>query len=202
MAIEVYVADEQSEWPIDVERWSTLGRKVLKNRGVKGPAEVSLLFMDESSIAALNGRYLGQHRPTDVLAFPIEAGPPPPGDPELNGAPQPMSDREGMPRLIGDVVVCPAVAARNAVDHDVAVEDELALLVVHGLLHLLGMDHVSDADGEKMERRERKLLRKYHRPAVSDGKVRTGPSNRKAGGRKQHSKKVKKGHGPQTGWLR
>ena len=53
------------------------------------------------------------------------------------------------------MVVCPAVAARNAVDHGVTVDDEMALLVVHGLLHLLGMDHEVDDEAERMERRER-----------------------------------------------
>jgi probable rRNA maturation factor len=68
-----------------------------------------------------------------------------------------------MPILLGDVVVCPAVAARNAGDHGVTEDDELALLVVHGLLHLLGMDHDGDEDAERMERRERELLARFHR---------------------------------------
>jgi probable rRNA maturation factor len=67
--------------------------------------------------------------------------------------------------LLGDVVVCPSVAARNATDHGVSLEDEVALLVVHGLLHLLGMDHGEDDEAETMERRERELLARFHRAA-------------------------------------
>ena len=67
--------------------------------------------------------------------------------------------------LLGDVVVCPAVAARNAEEHEVAVDDEVALLVVHGLLHLLGMDHENDAEAERMEALERQLLDRFYRAA-------------------------------------
>jgi probable rRNA maturation factor len=61
------------------------------------------------------------------------------------------------------VVICPSVAAHNAVDHGVTFDDEIALLVVHGILHLLGMDHVADEEAERMERREQQLLARYHR---------------------------------------
>jgi len=60
-------------------------------------------------------------------------------------------------------VICPAVAARNAVEHGASFEDELALLVVHGILHLLGMDHEVEAEAERMEQREQQLLAQYYR---------------------------------------
>jgi probable rRNA maturation factor len=69
-----------------------------------------------------------------------------------------------VPLILGDVVVCPSVAARNAVAHGVSLDDEVALLVVHGLLHLLGMDHLADEDAEAMEQRERDLLARFHAP--------------------------------------
>ncbi len=68
--------------------------------------------------------------------------------------------------LLGDVVICPAVAARNALEHEVALEDEIALLVVHGLLHLLGLDHEDDAEAERMEALEQDLLNRYYRTGV------------------------------------
>jgi probable rRNA maturation factor len=64
------------------------------------------------------------------------------------------------------VVICPAVAAVNAVEHEVSLEDEVALLVVHGLLHLLGLDHEDEAEAERMEALEQELLTRYYRAQV------------------------------------
>jgi probable rRNA maturation factor len=170
MAADVYAADEQADLRVDLDRWSTLARSVLDDRGVKGEAEVSLLFVDEASIAALNERFLDHVGPTDVLSFPIEDEPAAGGrSPDLGGT-GPGSEPVGEPTLLlGDVVICPAVAARNAVDHGVTADDELALLVVHGLLHLLGMDHEVDEEAERMEQLERVLLARYHRPLAGAG---------------------------------
>jgi probable rRNA maturation factor len=163
MTVDVFCADEQRDRPVEINRWSTLARSVLMERGVKGAAEVSLLFVDEASIAALNERFMGHTGPTDVLAFPVEDDPLPAGrSPDMGGT-GPGADVADEPlMLLGDVVVCPAVAARNAVDHESTYEDEMALLVVHGLLHLLGMDHQVDADAERMEALERSLLARFH----------------------------------------
>jgi len=60
-------------------------------------------------------------------------------------------------------VICPAVAARNAVEHECPLDDELALLVVHGVLHLLGWDHAEDDEAERMEARERELLARHYK---------------------------------------
>lgn len=76
-------------------------------------------------------------------------------------------DSGDAPTLLGDVVVCPSVARRNAPSHAGTYDDEIALLVVHGLLHLLGMDHVDDREAQAMERREQELLDQFHRKPVS-----------------------------------
>ena len=124
---------------------------------------MSLLFVDEPTIAELHERFLGEEGPTDVLAFPIDDEPDLGGRSPDEGGTGPggglPSDESDIPTLLGDVVVCPTVAARNASDHGVSFDDEVALLVVHGLLHLLGMDHGEDDEAETMERRERELLR-------------------------------------------
>lgn len=73
------------------------------------------------------------------------------------------------------MVVCPAVAAVNAVDHGVTFDDEIALLVVHGILHLLGMDHQEDAEAERMERREQELLDRFYRAPRSSTRSRERP---------------------------
>ena len=81
--------------------------------------------LDRDEIAALNVEHLGKAGPTDVLSFPLD-----------DDEPQP-----GVPVLLGDVVVCPAVAADQALSHAGTLDDELALLVVHGVLHVLGHMH-------------------------------------------------------------
>ncbi len=167
MSIDVFAADEQADHPVEVSRWAQLSQKVLTARGVKGETEVSLLFVDEDAIAALNEQFLGKSGPTDVLSFPIEDEPGPTGrSPDLGGSGPGTSPEEGTLTLLGDVVICPAVAARNAAEHEVSLEDEVALLVVHGLLHLLGMDHEDDAEAERMEALEQELLTRFYRNQV------------------------------------
>ena len=164
MTIDVFAADEQEAHPIDVARWAELARRVLEARGLKGNTEVSLLFVDEAAIAALNVEFLGKPGPTDVLSFPIEDEPTPTGrSPDFGGTGPGSSAEQGALTLLGDVVICPTVAFRNATEHGVSFEDEVALLVVHGLLHLLGMDHEEDGDAERMEALEEQLLQRFHR---------------------------------------
>ena len=164
MAVDVYAADEQDAHPVDLARWTELARAVLLDRKVKGDVEVSLLFVDEPAIAALNEEFLAREGPTDVLAFPIEDEPALSGRSPDSGGSGPGTEPGDEPlTLLGDVVICPSVAAANAVAHGVTRDDELALLVVHGLLHLLGMDHEADSDAERMEALERRLLDRYHR---------------------------------------
>jgi probable rRNA maturation factor len=169
VSIDVFVADEQSDHPMAASRWAELSRNVLTARGVKGETEVSLLFVDEEAIAALNEQFLGKRGPTDVLSFPIEDDPGRTGrSPDLGGSGPGAHQVEGVLTLLGDVVICPAVAARNAVEHEVSLEDEVALLVVHGLLHLLGMDHEEDTEAERMEALEQELLTRHYRNRVPE----------------------------------
>jgi probable rRNA maturation factor len=164
VSIDVFAADEQQAHPMDVARWAQLARQVLVAQGVKGETEVSLLFVDEAAIAALNEQFLGKSGPTDVLSFPIEDEPLSSGRSPDYGGTGPGADPEEVTlTLLGDVVVCPAIAARNAQQHEVSFDDEVALLVVHGLLHLLGMDHQEEAEAERMEALERQLLDRFYR---------------------------------------
>ncbi len=70
--VDVFAADEQADEPVDTLRWARLAGAVLEAEGVRGDAEVSLLFVDETAMAELNQRFLGHSGPTDVLAFPID----------------------------------------------------------------------------------------------------------------------------------
>ena len=163
----VFAADEQRDVSVDVERWLKLARLVLADERVDErfgtDVEMSLLFVDESTIAELNERFLGSEGATDVLAFPLDDELPPAGRrPDQGGrGPGAPADPGDPPALLGDVVVCPVVAERQAPEHGVSAEDELALLVVHGVLHLLDYDHVEPEETAAMRRREQELLARF-----------------------------------------
>lgn len=140
----VAVFDRQQDLMLDGDRWAGLMRRVLAEERVPVPWEAGLSFVDADEMAALNAAHRKIGRPTDVLAFGADDGSSPRGADE--------------PRLVGDVVICPSVAAANAAACGRSVEDELALLVVHGALHLLGYDHAEESDAEKMEGREQEML--------------------------------------------
>jgi probable rRNA maturation factor len=168
--VSVFAADEQSAHEVDTIRWIKLAEAVLGEEGIRGETEVSILFVDEKAIADLNNRFLGKDGPTDVLAFPIDEEPVEGGrSPDSGGTgPGYNPSPEEAPTLLGDVVICPAVAQRNAPEHAGTYEDELALLLVHGLLHLLGMDHEDPDEAEVMEAKERDLLARHYQPSRSD----------------------------------
>ena len=165
MSVEVFAADEQSEVDVDTLRWVRLARDVLDAEGVGGDVEMSMLFVDEPAMAELNRRFLGSEDPTDVLAFPIDEDVIEAGRSPDSGGPGPgtlAQEASEVPIVLGDVVLCPSVAQRQAPEHAGTYHDEMALLVVHGILHLLGMDHADDKGAEAMERRERELLERFH----------------------------------------
>lgn len=169
--VEVFVADEQDEQPVDVDRWSRLVEKVLAAQGVRGAAELSVMFVTEEAMTGLNERFMDSTGPTDVLSFPldddvVELGRWP--DASSTGPDRGSGDTDEAPVLLGDVIVCPAVAARNAPEHAGSYEDELALLLVHGVLHVLGMDHAELTDEAAMQQRERELLAEFHGPLAAD----------------------------------
>jgi len=128
----ILIDDRQDDVPLDLEGLSALAEETLVGEDAAN-AELSVSFVTEREIAELNARYAGEGAPTDVLSFPI-------GD----------LDEDGV-RILGDVVVAPAVGARNNVDDPAG---ELRLLIVHGILHLLGHDHMDDADRAEMWARQ------------------------------------------------
>ena len=163
---EVFCADEQSEVPIDVARWQALAEKVLVAEGVRGSAELTVLFVGTDEIAELNEAYLGKSGPTDVLSFPIDGG----DIVEVIASPSAQSrgpdraplDPGDMPLMLGDVVICPEVAREQAPRHAGTLDDELALLLVHGILHVLGHDHAEPEETVRMRTRELALLGELH----------------------------------------
>jgi probable rRNA maturation factor len=150
MSAPVVVAyDEQEDHPLDLNRWVQLARDALLDEGIAS-GELTLLFVDEQTIADLHDVHMGDSEPTDVLSFPLDA--------EAAIA----ASIDDVPLLLGDVVVCPAVAARNAPEHSGTFTDEIALLIVHGVLHVLGHDHADPQEEQKMRARELELLERYH----------------------------------------
>jgi len=135
--------------PLGIDTLNELAAAVMVAEGLAPDTEVAIHLVGVDRIADLNQQHLGKAGPTDVLSFPIEDLVP--------GAVAAASDG-GPPTNIGDVVICPAVVQANAEAAGVEYVDEMALMVVHGVLHLLGYDHVDDADAEQMEGRERELL--------------------------------------------
>ena len=115
--------DDRQDERVDEKGLSGLARRVLLAEGVVG-GELSISFVDPEEMADLHVRYMDQDGPTDVLSFPQDPG----------------------CGLLGDVVICPGEAAKNNPD----VEQELRLLLVHGILHLLGHDHENDAERAAM----------------------------------------------------
>ncbi len=130
----VFLADEQTH-PVAGDRLLRLASFVLADQHVPDAMEVSLLFVDSGAIAELNAHHMGKQGPTDVLAFPIDL---------------PGETRAGEPAILGDVVLCPEVAAAQAREHAVTPDAEMELLVVHGLLHLLGHDHSEPSERARM----------------------------------------------------
>jgi len=117
--VSVFASDEQSDVEVDLERWLRLARLVLADERAPEDAEVSLIFVDETAIADLNIKFLGGTGPTDVLAFPIDDDHIPSGrQPDSGGrGPGAPTDPTDPPVVLGDVVVCPLVAQRQAPDH-------------------------------------------------------------------------------------
>ncbi len=162
-AIQVFGADEQDAVAVDVLRWVKLAQLVLDDERVPPDAELSLIFVAEDTITDLNEHFLEGVGPTDVLAFPLDDEPLPRGrQPDEGGrGPGTPAEDDEPPMIIGDVLVCPAVARRQASVLGRTLDDEIALLVVHGVLHLLEYDHAEPEDAQRMQRREAQLLARF-----------------------------------------
>ena len=171
MSIEVV---NESGMDVDEPALAGVARHVLSELRIHPLAELSVLVVDSATMADLHQRWLGEPGPTDVLAFPMdELRPPPPGSDR--------SDRSGGrdsgpdPGLLGDVVLCPEVAAAQAKQAQHSTADELDLLCTHGILHLLGFDHAETEDRTTMFGLQDRLLASWR--AARDDRGDGGPSS-------------------------
>ena len=148
--MSVFLANEQADYRVDEPALTRLARLVMDAEGVE-ESEISLLLVDRNVMTDLNERYMGEDRPTDVLAFPMD---------ELDTARSPDEQEPG-PTLLGDVVLCPEYARRGARSAGHSLRDELELLTTHGVLHLLGYDHAEPEEEREMFALQASLLESW-----------------------------------------
>ena len=147
--MSAFLADEQQE-QLDLTGLHSLAELVLREERYPDSTELTVLFVDESEMSSYNARFLDRDEPTDVLAFPVE---------DLTAGEVPEIDPFGPPLILGDVIIAPTYVGRQAEDMEVSLEDEMALMVTHGILHLIGYDHQTDQEAKLMEGREAEILR-------------------------------------------
>ena len=146
--MSVFLANEQADYRVDEPSLARLARLVMDAEGVE-ESEISVLLVDRSVMTDLNERYMGEDRPTDVLAFPID---------ELRPG---LLDEEPEEGVLGDLVLCPAVAERQGETAGHGTQAEVDLLTVHGILHLLGYDHAEPDEKAEMFGLQDKLLAEW-----------------------------------------
>lgn len=143
MTIEIL---NESGTEIDVRRLSTLSRFVMDKMRVHPQAELCIKAVDEETISELNEKWMGKSGSTDVLAFPMD---------ELRPGKVTEEPQEG---ILGDLMLCPAVAERQAQEAGHGRDPEIELLTVHGILHLLGYDHADPEEHAEMFGLQAQLL--------------------------------------------
>jgi probable rRNA maturation factor len=152
MSIEVL---EESGREVDVRELSRLARFVMDRMRVHPQAELCIKLVDEETIAELNEKWMGKSGPTDVLAFPLD---------ELRPG---LVDEEPEEGVLGDLAICPTIAERQAEEARAkgqpgySRDDEIDLLTVHGILHLLGYDHAEPEEHREMFGLQARLLAEW-----------------------------------------
>lgn len=139
MAIDI---GNETPAEIDLPEVVALAEHVLERMHINPAAEVFIRFIDEAAMTELHLRWMNLDGPTDVMSFPMD---------EL----KPGQDEAGM---LGDIVICPGVAAEQAKAAGHSLSDEILLLTAHGLLHLMGYDHHEPEEKEEMFGLQRHLL--------------------------------------------
>ena len=147
MSIEL---NNESGVTVDEDVVQRLAAFALDAMHVHADAELAIVFVDEGAMEQLHIRWMDEPGPTDVLSFPMDEL-----RPGSEDAPTPAG-------LLGDIVLCPAVAETQAVAAKHSTQDELILLTTHGLLHLLGFDHAEPDEEREMFGLQRELIAGFH----------------------------------------
>ena len=140
----------ESGFPVDEESLQAVTIHAMASMKVHPDADVAIVLVDENAMADLHLQWMDEPGPTDVLSFPMD---------ELRPGSEEVPSPEG---VLGDIVVCPQVAARQAqvAGHDPI--NEILLLVTHGMLHLVGFDHATPSEEQEMFSLQRSLLEKFY----------------------------------------
>jgi len=154
MSVEI---TNESGFGIDERGLADVARFALERLRIHPLAELSVLLVDVDTMTHLHVQWMDEQGPTDVLSFPMDELRPPRDDEEL---------AEG---LLGDVVLCPVVAEKQALAAGHSTDDELHLLCVHGILHLLGYDHAEPGEEREMFALQAELLAAWRPVRPADG---------------------------------
>ena len=151
MTVEI---NNESGWQVDSKALQEAAKWVFRHLKISAQCELSILFTDPDSIALLHEQYMGLEGPTDVLSFPMDE----------------VRPGKGSQGMLGDIMICPQVACIQAKCTGHSTIDEILLLEIHGILHLLGFDHNSDKLQRQMFDLQRYLLFTflYHYGSVKD----------------------------------
>jgi probable rRNA maturation factor len=147
MTIEVL---NETDADIDVDVLASQARFMLDRLQIHPESELSLVFVDVPAMTELHVEWMDEPGPTDVLSFPMD---------ELRPG---VEGQDSEPGVLGDVVICPDVAAAQALTAGHSRDDEIALLLTHGILHLLGYDHGEPDEHEEMFGLQGELLMSWN----------------------------------------
>lgn len=143
--MEIQISNSQKDVPVKVSALKKMARQVLESQAVDPSAELSISLVSKRRIQELNHQFRKIDAPTDVLAFALES---------VESSPR----GAGEPLMLGDVVIAPAVALEQTREYHTALDEEMKLLLIHGILHLLGHDHEEAAEAEKMWAEENRIM--------------------------------------------
>ncbi|WP_127127195.1 rRNA maturation RNase YbeY [Georgenia sp. SYP-B2076] len=138
--------NNESGYDVDGEEFAALARYVLEEMRVHPQAELSILFVTTDVMSELHERWMDEPGPTDVLSFPMD---------EMRPG---RAGEEPQPGTLGDIVLCPEVAAEQGRAAGHSTVEEMLLLTTHGILHLLGYDHAEPEEEKEMFALQRRLL--------------------------------------------
>lgn len=135
----------KEEWYAQIENLLNFAKD---QEGIEEDAELSVTFVDKAEIQEINRDYRDKDKVTDVISFALEED-----EPEIEGL--------DIPRVLGDIIICADVAKEQAEEYGHSFERELGFLSLHGFLHLLGYDHMNEADEKEMFGRQKAILDAY-----------------------------------------